>query len=216
MKTSNFKFQISNEKKKNEAGFTILELLIVILVLATVGGLVVSIFFISLRSTNKSNKTALVRQNGNAAITKIARQIRYAETLVGVGPDTSSLNTDPNCSNGANSPSSFPVLRVSNTNPADDTKIFTTFSCVDSPSDPDSTVDSIAVTDSTGTTYVTDRDKTNVLTCGFSCIKKSTGVTTVNIRYTMSDENSTTNADINENLVNPITFSTSVTMRNTQ
>jgi len=203
------KFQISSKMSKNQLGFTIIELLVVMIILLSVGGLVGSIFFISLRSTNKSNLTAAVRQNGNAAITQIARQIRYAEKLEGLGNVDDATLLPSNCNDGIVDPPKFNILKVSNTNPLNDTTEYTTFACVDT--DGDSLGDVLTINNE----QITDRTKTKISDCSFSCINKQ-GVTTINVKFNMGDINGGTDTGINENVVKPIKFSTSVTMRNTQ
>lgn len=227
MKISNFKFKIAlllNRyivKKKAmqlcnysaiNRGFTIIELLIVMLILVIVGGLMTSIFVVSLRSTNKSNNLATVRQNGNGAIEQMSRKLRYATKIVGLGNTlpVTTLDSNPGlCSDGSVDldPSQYYKMisfETENPDPNIDTPILNTFSCNDS----DGTID-------IDTDAITDKLHTSVQNCSFSCIQQPSG-STVNIYFKMSDKNGGTSTEINENVVTPITFSTSVTLRNTQ
>ncbi len=64
-------------KKNNLSthGFTLLELVISIGVIAVIGIAIVAILVSSLRNANKSNVTTLVRQNGDYALTQMTRNI---------------------------------------------------------------------------------------------------------------------------------------------
>ena len=75
-------------------GFTLIELLVVIGILVFVGGMIGSILFSSLRGTNKTNTITIVRQNGEFAITQMAKMIRNARDFNGVSTDGSTLVTD--------------------------------------------------------------------------------------------------------------------------
>lgn len=66
---------------KLESGFTLIEMLAVIFVLSTIGVLVGAIITSSLRGTNKTNTITVVRQNGNFAITQMAKMVQNALRL---------------------------------------------------------------------------------------------------------------------------------------
>src|SRR3989344_4471058 len=70
-------------------GFTLVELLVVILVIFSVGVLISSVLFSALRGANKTNTIDLVRRNGNSAITQMSRMIRYSQSFDGVSIDGS-------------------------------------------------------------------------------------------------------------------------------
>lgn len=65
--------------KKN--GFTLIEMLVVITMVAVIGTLVVTILAMTLRGSRKADLVSNIKQNGNAAISQIVRQIRYAKSL---------------------------------------------------------------------------------------------------------------------------------------
>ncbi|MBI4084652.1 MAG: prepilin-type N-terminal cleavage/methylation domain-containing protein [Candidatus Levybacteria bacterium] len=106
---SNFKFQINTNHRKLDighltleiprvsgVGFTLIEVLIVMAVAATVGTVVFSIIFTTIRSYNKANSVTLVRQNGDNAISQMARLIRSGKTFDGVGTgDDTFITTCP-------------------------------------------------------------------------------------------------------------------------
>lgn len=62
-------------------GFTLMEALVVLTISMTVGVIVLSILFSSFRLTNKVNTLNTVRQNGNNAISQIAKMLRDAKKL---------------------------------------------------------------------------------------------------------------------------------------
>src|SRR6476620_10997524 len=88
---SNIKYQISNKKEKSRSigdwrldirywifpsGFTLIELLI-----AVVGTIAVSVLSFTLRGSKKSDSIEVIRQSGDAALSKMVRTIRYAKSL---------------------------------------------------------------------------------------------------------------------------------------
>ena len=75
----NFQFSIFNSQK----GFTLVELLISIVIVGTFGTIVVNILASTFRGSSKTDVINKVRQNGNYAISEMARKIRYAKTFDG-------------------------------------------------------------------------------------------------------------------------------------
>src|SRR3989344_3693289 len=81
-------------------GFTLVELLVVILVIFSVGVLISSVLFSALRGANKTNTIDMVRRNGNSAITQMSRMIRYSQSFDGVAealPDGSPGSYTTSC-----------------------------------------------------------------------------------------------------------------------
>ena len=72
----NFSFPTSHFS--SQRGYTLIELLTVIGILSVI---VVSVVFISLRGSQKSDKLETVRQGGDTALSQMVRSIRYAKTL---------------------------------------------------------------------------------------------------------------------------------------
>jgi prepilin-type N-terminal cleavage/methylation domain-containing protein len=62
-------------------GFTLVELLVVIGVFATVSSIIVLILFSTLRASKKSDTLIELKQNGNSAISQISKSVRYAKSL---------------------------------------------------------------------------------------------------------------------------------------
>ncbi len=67
--------------QRNLAGFTLIEVLVVMGVFVTVSGIILSILFVSLRGSRKSDLIVSVRQNGDVAMSQMVRMIRYAKSL---------------------------------------------------------------------------------------------------------------------------------------
>src|SRR5690349_5337298 len=76
MKFSTFNFQFSSKK-----GFTLIELLISIALFTTITVIILSIMFIALRATKKSEVIIGIKQDGNYALSEMDRGIRFARTL---------------------------------------------------------------------------------------------------------------------------------------
>lgn len=76
----NFKLKIENCQN----GYTLVELLAVIIILVVVGTIITSILVSSLRGGNKSNTTNDVRQNGNYIISQMSKMIAYSKSFDGV------------------------------------------------------------------------------------------------------------------------------------
>ncbi|MEX2007563.1 MAG: type II secretion system protein [Candidatus Levyibacteriota bacterium] len=79
--------------RKSE-GFTLVELLAVIMVIAVVGGIVGAILISSLVGTNKTNSLDNVRQNGNYALLQVSKAIEFSRNFYGVSTDGVDYITD--------------------------------------------------------------------------------------------------------------------------
>lgn len=77
--------KILNSKK----GYTLIELLIVMVVLVTVGIIVAAIIVSSLRGTNKAKTLETIRKNGNYTIAQMSKMIEFAQSFQGVSSDGS-------------------------------------------------------------------------------------------------------------------------------
>lgn len=85
------------KKAFNSKGYTLVELLAVILVLVSVGGIIIAIVTTSFRGGNRSINVNQVRQEGNFALTQMSRTIRYAKSFDGVSVDGSASSYTTNC-----------------------------------------------------------------------------------------------------------------------
>ncbi len=82
------KTKTKKQKNKNlEKGYTLVELLAVMIVLAALGTILGSIIISVFRGTNKTNAITVVRQNGNFAINQMSKMIRNAKRFEGVSED---------------------------------------------------------------------------------------------------------------------------------
>lgn len=72
----------------HEQGFSLIELLIVMVVFVILGSVLGSIIMTHIRSVEKTNSLTTVRQNGNYAIAQMSKDIRNASDI-----DTSAVNT---------------------------------------------------------------------------------------------------------------------------
>lgn len=78
----------------NSKGFTLIEFLTVVVVIASIGLIIVGILTSALRGTNKTNIVNLVRQSGNQAVVQMARMIEYAQGFDGVSMDGNSYTVN--------------------------------------------------------------------------------------------------------------------------
>lgn len=65
-----------------QKGYTLIELLAVMMVFVVIGSFIVGILVTSLRSNNKTNSLTSVRQNGEFVISHMSRTIREAHAVV--------------------------------------------------------------------------------------------------------------------------------------
>jgi prepilin-type N-terminal cleavage/methylation domain-containing protein len=74
--------------KKNieQYGYTLIELLAVMMVFVVIGTFIVSILVTSLRSNNKTNALTTVRQNGGFVIAQLSKTIREAHAVISPYP----------------------------------------------------------------------------------------------------------------------------------
>ncbi|HSD98902.1 MAG TPA: prepilin-type N-terminal cleavage/methylation domain-containing protein [Patescibacteria group bacterium] len=81
---SNLKSQNPNHKSKiiNQSGFTLIEMLAVIIIFIVVGTIAVSILVTSFRTSTKTDVVTAVQNNGNYALSQMAKTIRDARGLV--------------------------------------------------------------------------------------------------------------------------------------
>lgn len=80
-----------------KGGFTLVELLVVVGILATVGTMVANLFLSNLRTAAKTKALSEVKQNGDYALAVMKRMIRNAKEVSpcpGSGPPLTILNPD--------------------------------------------------------------------------------------------------------------------------
>ncbi len=62
-------------------GYTLVELLAVIGILSVIGSIVVSVIFISLTGSKKTETVEVIRQNGDLTLSQMVKSIRFAKSL---------------------------------------------------------------------------------------------------------------------------------------
>lgn len=184
------------KKLFNNKGYTLIELLTVIIILTSVGAIIASIFVSALRGGNKSNTTNEIRENGNYLIVQMSKTIRYAKSFDGVSDDGTNYVTNcvvPSTPTPTPEAVNYNYIRVSSFDGGQ-----TVFSCENS---------SIA---SNGASLI-NTTNLNVTDCSFVCHQNSISESpTIDINFTLSKQNS---GFFSENQTT-IPFSTSVTVRN--
>ncbi|MBI2031002.1 MAG: prepilin-type N-terminal cleavage/methylation domain-containing protein [Candidatus Levybacteria bacterium] len=80
-------------KNKKQSGFTLFELLVVILLVAVVGGASTVILVSALRGSDRTNSINKIRANGNYAVTQMIKMIKYARSFDGVS--NADYHSDP-------------------------------------------------------------------------------------------------------------------------
>lgn len=192
MRILNFKFQILNLEK----GFTLVELLAVIMVIGVIGGVAGAILISTLVGTNKTNALDNVRQNGNYALLQISKQVEFSRNFYGVSTNGTSYVTD--CTMPVISPTPTPTqynfIKIMS---GDGQAI--TFSCGSS-------------TISSNSASLIDASNVKTTSCFFTCSQDNLVLPpTIGINFTLSQSKS---GNFTENNTS-VTFNTSVTLRNT-
>ncbi len=75
------KFPIFNFQFSKTSGFTLIEILTAVSILAVIGTITVSVLTITLRTTKKSDLMELARQDSDTALTQMVKNIRFAQSL---------------------------------------------------------------------------------------------------------------------------------------
>lgn len=170
----------------SQSGFTLVELLAVMIVLVTVGGIIFGVLYASLRGSNRANVLTDVQENGDYVLTEMGRVIRFAHAVE--DPASCVLGPTP-------TPTTVSEITIRN---ADQTTI--TYSC-------DGTSGTIA---SNGASLL-DTQKVELTACSFTCSQNSVYETpTIGISFSLNKRNATEAVDNNA----PLTFQTTVTLRN--
>lgn len=192
IKITNYKLRIKN----SSLGFTLVELLAVILVMGVIGGVVGGILISSLIGTNKTNSLESVRQNGNYALLQISKSIEFSRSFDGVSSNGSNYITDCTQSQVVSpTPTLVPYNYIKITS-ADGNE--TVFSCS-------------ASRISSGSASLVNDLTVSASSCFFTCSQDSLTVPpTIGINFTLSDKKG---GSFVENTTS-VSFQTSVTLRN--
>lgn len=184
--------------KKIEKGFTLVELLAIIVVIVIVGMILTSILGSSLRGTVKTKTMERIRQNGNYAISQIAKMIGYAKSFDGISINGTTYFT--NCvqtvlpdPTPTPTPASYQYVKIT----AFDSQQ-TVFSCAQS-------------TIASNSSSLIDQSTITVSSCSFTCSQLNfSDPPVIDLTLTLSNK---TEAGFSENTVS-IPFQTSIKMRN--
>lgn len=178
--------------KFNNKGYTLIELLAVILVMIAVGTVIMSILVAALRGGNKSQTTNEVRESGNYVISQMSKMITFAKNLDGLSTDGVSYDTSCVLS-GSPAPTPVPYQYIKIT--SFDGGI-TTFSCSGGKI-------------SSGSSSMTSPNLT-VTNCTFICSQPNASIPpTIDISFTLNENK----GSFTEKQAS-IPFETSITIRN--
>ncbi len=178
---------------KNSKGYSLIELLIVMIVLITVGFIVATILVSSLRGTTKAITTETIRRNGNHAILQMSKMIEFAQNFIGVSNDNSTFTSL--CPVASPVPH-YNYVKIKSFDNAD-----TTFSCF---------LNTNAPIASNGASFV-NPDEVSVTKCYFTCDRSNISQPPViGISFELSQKEVSNFFEKRAT----IPFETSVTMRN--
>lgn len=179
--------------KKSQSGYSLIELLVVMIVLVTVGFIVATILVSSLRGTNKAITTETIRRNGNYTILQISKMIEFAQNFIGVSNDN--LTFTSVCPTTSPTPH-YNHIKIKSFDNSD-----TTFSCF---------LNSDAPIASNGASLV-NSDEVAVTSCYFTCDRSNVSQPPViGISFILSQKQFSSFFEKRAT----IPFETSVTMRN--
>lgn len=188
--------------KNSSEGYTLVELLAVMVVMVAVGIIVAAILVSSLRGTNKTDVINNIRQSGSYPITQMSKMIEFAKEFKGVSVDGISYITDCTLLPPSPPPAVTPVpiqYKYIKITTFDDSDII--FSCQGNP----------PTVASNGASLV-DENQVKVDSCWFNCSQNYvTQPPIIGIHFTLTKNAS---SNFSEQTVS-IPFETSVTMRNT-
>lgn len=189
---------------KKSRGFTLIELVVVVGILITVGAILLNTLVIVLRVAIKTNTLTEVRQNGGYALSQITKMLRDAKSFQGVSTDGTSFSTNcvvstPLAGTLTPTPPAYKSIKI--TTYTDNEVIF---SC---------TPTTIA---SNGASLLNTR-AVAIATCSFSCLQNTILESpTIGIHFSLTQYTPTGTILLPERTASAsaIPFETSVTLRN--
>lgn len=185
----NYKLKIKNSQK----GYTLVELLAVLIILVSVGVVITAILVTSLRGGNKSNTTNDVRQNGNYIISQMSKMIAYSKSFDGVSVTGASDSYVKDCTAVIVPATAYKYIKTTSFDGGT-----TIFSC---------SGETIA---SNGANLI-DINTLSVSSCNFYCSQANKiSPVSINVTFTLSKKNSGFFAE-NQTI---IPFDTTITPRN--
>lgn len=193
----------------SERGYTLVELLAVMVILGVIGTIVATILVSSLRGSNRSSSVNQVRDAGNFAISQISKTIAFSMSFNGVSSDGINFNTNcvqptpPPAPTPTPTPAEYPFVRITSFDGGQ-----TTYSCLLDGSG----MGYVASVSAAGTVPLTDSSVMNASPCYFTCVQDNlASPPVIDINFTLKKINS--GGVFTENNVS-IPFETSVTPRN--
>lgn len=188
--------------QNSRQGYTLIELLAVMIILIAVGTVIASILVLSLRGGNKSTTTNEIRQSGNYAISQMSKMITYAKSFDGV--DSNGIDNCILPSVGQGTPTPDPNQQYSSVTITSFDDGQTTFSC----SDTNDTLSSNSA--------ALINPATMNASCYFTCSQTDlVSPPTIGIHLTLKKKTQTNQVLLPE-FQTVINFDTSVTLRNSQ
>jgi prepilin-type N-terminal cleavage/methylation domain-containing protein len=193
--------------KQDQKGFTLVEMLASIIVIAAISSVIAGIITSSLRGSNKTNAVETIRQNGNYALDQISKNIEYAQVFNGLSQDE--ITYDISCPFSTPTPSVSPIavktfynfIKVTpfNSDPIE-------YECTDPPL-PDTPTFTVNGNE------IFDTNSVSLMYCAITCTQtNATDVPIIGISFKLGPKNPNGLAENNNNQA--ITFQTSVTIRN--
>lgn len=181
------------KSSKLQKGYTLIELLAVMIIMITVGLIIAVILVSSLRGSSKTNTIDTIRQNGNYTILQISKMLEFAQSFGGVSTSGSTYTSD--CTSPTTQYSYIKITSFDNGT--------TTFFCDLS----NSKISSISA--SLNASLINSNEVT-LSQCFFTCSRNVTVPPTIGINFTLSQKNANAIFEKKET----INFQTSVLMRN--
>lgn len=212
------------KKILNKKGYTLIEVLAVIILITIVGSFIAAIIVISLRGSNRSKNVNAIRQTGDYTINQMTKMVSYAKSFEGlantdidVNPDDNSINYDLQC----NQSKTYNLLKIKSFDQGT-----TTFYC--DPTDGNNFIASYSgaldslpsesVYNSVRMVKLIDPGKNFYITqCSFTCRQNNViHPPVIDIQFTISNQNPENSADEQALVENKVTipFDTTISFRN--
>ena len=170
----------------SENGFTLIEMLSVMVIFVVIGSILLTILVTSLRTSHKTDTLTLVRENGNYVLTQMAKTIRDSRGLISPFPCVPSVTVDT----------------ISVLTPDQDV---VTFACTTPPNPTPATI-------SSNSASLLDTGNVTMTDCSFTCTQRtSSDLPIIQINFSLKQQSTSTAA---ENTTTIIPFQTSIVMRN--
>lgn len=190
-------------KMPNSNGFTLIELMVVLMILITVGGILLSILISVLRSTVKTNSLNELRQIGTYTISQISKSLRDSKSFDGISADgvayvPNCVSASPLAGTPSPTPSDYKYIKFT---AFDNTEII--YSCA-------------ATTIASNGASLLNTQAVNLTSCSFTCSQNTIlDPPTIGINFSLV-KNTPTGTILHERTASAsaVPFQTSITIRN--